>query len=173
MVTPRDVINTIVEDILEPNIRHPENQKREKDKRLVYSDAPNNGDHGPKIGVFFNNSTAGEQKVIGDLRRYEEDRIRVAVQMRTDLGRKAIDSNFSFPDSADVQKGEDAIDWLAERAKTLIEDEANKDFQNSAIRQLGGDDEDVVLVYDQRTPFYPPGNNSIKREQVDFLVTRE
>lgn len=173
MVRPRDIINVIVEDVLEPNIRHPENQKREKGTRLVYSDEPDYGDHGPKIGVFHNNTTAGEQKSIGDLRRYEEDRIRVAVQMRIDLGRKAIDANFTFPDGSGVQKGEDAIDWLAERVKTLIEDEANKDFQNSAFRQLGGDDEDVVLVYDQRTPFYPPGNNSIKRAQVDFLVTRE
>jgi len=173
MVTPRDVINAIVEELLEPNIRHPENSKREKGKRLVYSDEPNYGDHGPKIGVFHNNTTAGEQKAIGCMKKYEQDRIRVAVQMRQDLGRKAINANFAFPDGSGVEKGEDAIDWLAERVKTLIEDEADKDFQNSVIRQLGGDDEDVVLEYDQRTPFYPPGNNSIKRAQVDFLATRE
>lgn len=170
-VKPRDIVNVIVEDILRPNMRHPYVRDRKKDKNFIYSDRPGDGDEGPKIGVFHNNTTALEQKSLNTLDKYEQDRIRAGVQMRSDLGQKDIEQNFDFPDGEGVNKAEDAIGYLAERVKNLVEADMAKSKSNSKIRSLGGSDEDVVLEYDTTTPFYP--TTSIKRLQVDFLVVRE
>jgi len=170
-VKPRDIVNTIVEDILRPNMRHPYVRDRKKDKNFIYSDRPGDGDEGPKIGVFHNNTTALEQKSLGTLRKYEQDRIRAGVQMRSDLGRDSIESNFDFPEDEGIKKSEDAIGYLAKRVKDLVESDMDKSKSNSKIRSLGGDNQDVVLEYDTTTPFFP--TSSIKRLQVDFLVVRE
>lgn len=171
MVRPREIINVIVEDILRPNMRHPYVRDRQKDKNFIYSDEPDHGDEGPKIGVFRNNTNALEQKSLNTLDKYEQDRIRAGVQMRSDLGQNAIKKNFDFPDDEEVKKSEDALDFLATRVKNLVEKDMEKSFSNSKIRSLGGSDEDVVLEYDTTSPFRP--TTSIKRLNVDFLVVRE
>jgi len=166
MVESRQIVNVLVEDVLRPNVEDPKTRDR---SNFIYSDSISFDDDALKIGVTKNNKTPGEMKRLGSLEKYEITRIQVDVQVPTGGSAKAFRQNHEFPDWVD--KPEDAVDYLTGRVKDLAVEEADKDKENSKIRSIGGDDEDVVLEYDQ-TVKVPIGNATL-RERVFFLVAHE
>jgi len=171
MVRPREIVNVIVEDILRPNINDPKKSRNSDDTEFIYSDSVSLDDDSLKIGVSVNNETGTEMKRLGSLEKYSQTRVQVDVNHPSgNMSMAALDSNFSYPD--DVKKPEDAVDYLAERVKDeIVADADTDDKSNSKIRSIGGNDEDVVLEFDQKTPV--PLRNDVERHRVFFLVAHE
>lgn len=166
MVESRQIVNTIVEGILRPNIDDPKTRER---GNFIYSDSISFDDDSLKIGVSKNNKTGLEMKRLGSLEKYEQTRIQVDVQVPTGGSAEAFRQNHNFPDW--VKKPEDAVDYLSGQVEDLVVEEADKDKEDSKIRDIGGSDEDVVLEYDQTTRV--PLTNATLRDRVFFLAAHE